>query len=299
MLHALTLSLRRNGGAYADAPVVVTVCDSSYDPELVRTPPRWLTRNNVRLNFVPASVFARYSWYGTALHRFHYDFRSDVVLMLDADILVARPFDELVESVAASHELAGMIAHMCPFPEGGSAYWRQMYTNAGLASPELVHQHTSWGAMAETEETRYCPPYFNLGVLCATAAVMTQVGQTILSSVERVEELLGDAFLKCQIALTLSVAKTNVPHRCLPVIYNFPNGLIWERFHHTSLARAVFLHLYSHNPNGFTKTQVYKDLQSLGEFVARKDLTGADAAARQILSDILPHMASESARGEH
>ena len=293
MVHALTLSLRRNGGAYADAPVIVTVGDTSYPPELVHAPPPWLARNNVSLNFVPAQVFARYSWSGTALQRFHYDFRSDVVLMLDADILVARSFDELVETVAASQEFAGMIAHMCPFPEGGSAYWRRMYAHAGLGAPELVHEHMSWGALAETEETRYCPLYFNLGVLCAPPPFITHSGRTILGPGVPGEELFGYAFLKCQIALTLSIASANVACQCLPVSFNFHNGPEWEPLHGASLANAVFLHLYSHNPNGFAKTQVYKGLNSLGELVARRDLTGASAAARQILSEVLPQMVSD------
>src|SRR4029079_1638891 len=100
MAQALTLSLRLNGGSYADAAVILTVGESSYSPELRNTPPRWLTKYNARLNFVPAPVFERYSWYGTALQRFRYGFKADVVLMLDADVLIARPFDDLVQSVA-------------------------------------------------------------------------------------------------------------------------------------------------------------------------------------------------------
>ena len=292
MLHALTLSLRQNGGAYADAPVIAAVGDASYSAEL-SAPPAWLARNNISLRFVPAGVFERYSKYGTALQRFQSDFQSDVVLMLDADILVARPFDELVESIAASREFAGMIAHMCPFPEGGSAYWHCLYAQAGLEAPALVHEHTSWGAMSETEEARYCPCYFNLGVLCAPSALMRQIGRTIFSSVDRVEESLGDAFLKCQIALALSIARDNMGCRCLPVTYNFPNGPVWEQFHRASMADAIFLHLYSDNPTGFGKTRVYRDLDSLRELVERTDLTGADAAARQILSEVLPQMVSD------
>lgn len=293
MLHALTLSLRRNGGAYTSAPVIATVGDASYTAALAATPPPWLARNDVSLRFVPASVFERYSWYGNALQRFQHDFQSDVVLMLDADILVARPFDDLVESVAASQEFAGMIAHMCPFTDSGSAYWHRLYAHAGLEPPTLTHEHISWGAMAETQETRYCPPYFNLGVLCAPAALMARVGGTIFSSVDRVEELLGDAYLKCQIALTLSIAMDGLPCRYLPIVYNFPSGPVWEQFHSASLADAVFLHLYSANPNGFSKAQVYKDLNSVRELVERGKLTGTDEAARQILSDVMPQMVSD------
>ena len=48
--------------------------------------------------------------------------------------------------------------------------WQDIYRAVGLGSSfETPCEHTGWGYMFQDESMRYCPPYFNLGVLAAPA----------------------------------------------------------------------------------------------------------------------------------
>src|SRR4051794_35460391 len=96
MAHYLVHSLRLRGGHYRDAPIVLTVGAETCDPDLARNHP-WMAANGVEVRWIDDALFARESWFATGCERFRYDFTSDVVLMLDADTLVAGPLDELID----------------------------------------------------------------------------------------------------------------------------------------------------------------------------------------------------------
>ncbi len=94
MVHCFALSLRRFGGAYRDAPIILTVGDTTIDPDLHHRHP-WLGRRGVNVRWVPEEDFRIHSYFATGAARFVHPYRSDVVLFLDADILVTSAFDEL------------------------------------------------------------------------------------------------------------------------------------------------------------------------------------------------------------
>src|SRR4051812_35451286 len=93
MVQCLARSLRRFGGAYRDAPIILTVGGPSIDPGL-EARYRWLGPLGVKVRWVPEAHYREYSYSATGAARFGHDYRSDVILFLDADILVAAPFDE-------------------------------------------------------------------------------------------------------------------------------------------------------------------------------------------------------------
>src|SRR4029079_8404717 len=128
MTHYLVRSLRRNGGRYRDAPIVLTAGAERHDGGLASRHP-WLADNGVDLRWVDDERFARYSWWATACERFRHATRADVVLELDADTLIAGPLDELVEQAHDAQAVCGVVAHLPPLPSMED--WRRLYTRSG------------------------------------------------------------------------------------------------------------------------------------------------------------------------
>src|SRR5262249_32199718 len=145
---------------------------------------RWLDRD----------LYRRKIYFATALERFRHPFRADCVLMADADILVTGDLEDVVRSVIRDRVFAGLIAHVSPFrgnapcalhglphfaeltaPDSSfgerrlscAESWSRLFTVAGLEVPPPRCEHSGWGILCHDPAARFCPPYFNFGVLIA------------------------------------------------------------------------------------------------------------------------------------
>ena len=146
-------------------------------------------------------------------------------MLADADMLIVRPFDDLVDGVLQAPAFAGLIAHVSPFrllPEPPEEWWCRVFSSAGLPKPELVCEHPGWGVMDEATRGQHCPPYFNLGMLLAPREIMSRLGEVIYGELEAVNRVL-ESMYRCQIAVSLALARTGVPWRTAPMRYNYPN----------------------------------------------------------------------------
>src|SRR6516165_5472615 len=145
-LRCLTHSLRRFGGAYRDAPVIGSVGADRVDQGLAERMP-WLAANGIELRWVPESEFAALGLRAAVAARLKQDFRSDMVLLLDADTLIRRPLDDLVDRSYRDGVIAGVIAHKSPFVEWGreNEDWSSFFTLCELPEPRLEYEHTGWG----------------------------------------------------------------------------------------------------------------------------------------------------------
>ena len=133
----------------------------------------------MEVRWVPEEAFRRHSYFATGAARFAHPYRSDVVLFLDADILVAGPFDNLIRDVHREQVVAGMIAPASPLQFFDQpTTWQAIYDHCGLDwQVVLSHEHTGWPYYCSGDEAcRTCPPYFNYGVVCALAHVMRGLG---------------------------------------------------------------------------------------------------------------------------
>lgn len=290
MVRCFVHSLRRCGGPCRDARVVVTVGDTEVDPTLADRLP-WLRPNGIELRWLPAERFATDAFFATALERFCYDFTADVVLMLDADVLVARPFDELVRRVHEGGALAGVVGYVSPFEFlGRGITWQQLFDHLGLGPAALTHQHTGWGTLTDDPQYRYCPPYFNLGVLCAPRAVMARIGRVIYKVMYEVDGFL-DSHFRCQLALAAAIARLGIPCAALPPRYNFVNhGPLETRFA-AELAQARFLHI--NGPTPVPKEELFADLERLEEFVRAPGLRGFGKQVQDVLAAVVPRLRAE------
>jgi len=155
MVRCLAHSLRWNGGAYRDAPIIVTAGDRVSDPLLADRLP-WLKSCGVELRWARAADFVRDDYFATGHQRLRYEHTADVVLLLDADILIARPFDEMVEAVFEQEIIAGLIAHVSPFEQAKreDLDWHGLWRHWGLGRPDLAYEHTGWGYLSTDERDR-------------------------------------------------------------------------------------------------------------------------------------------------
>jgi len=291
MAHAFVLSLRRNGGAYKDAPVILTVGEDEYAPELTDGSIAWLEKENVSVRLVPKFLYAKRNVYGTGIYRMLADFKADVVLMIDSDIVIGRPFDELVESIAATGELGALIEFGTPFYFEGSPTWEELYEHCGLGKPKLVHQYTGWSLMGQELRHRYCPPWFNFGVVIAPRDVMTEVGRVFLPLMERIEEI-EETMYRSQLALSLAVVALGIPYRALPLRYNFPYEDAVEAHNPEEVENAAILH-YARQTDQFNKWVDMQTLDSLYTAIRREGYKGILGKIHDVLESIYPDLVED------
>ena len=289
MAHYLTHSLRARGGRYRDAPIILSVGAEQRDPDLARNHP-WMADNGVEVRWIDEEVFARESWFGTASERFRYEFASDVVLVLDADTLIFGPLDELVEEAHRAGAVCGVVAHLPPLPR--REQWQEMYRACGLGELETPCEHTGWGYMFDDETLRYCPAYFNLGVLAAPAAAMRRIGGAIYDLMA-VADAVHRTVYRVQIAVSLAVTRFALPYRTLSFRWNFANDPLLEALHASELADVRIIHLL--RKHQVHKVELYASLDNVEAMLARTDLRVINALAQQLLGEIHPRVKAEEA----
>ncbi|HEX7184331.1 MAG TPA: hypothetical protein VF756_21055 [Thermoanaerobaculia bacterium] len=289
MAHYLTRSLRVRGGRYRDAPIVLTIGAEKRDSDLARNHP-WIADNGVEVRWVDEELFARESWYATACERFRYEFTSDVVLALDADTLIAGPLDELVEQAHRTGAVCGVVAHIPPLPR--REQWQEIYDFCGLGELKTPCQHTGWGYMFQDESLRYCPPYFNLGVLAAPAAVMRSIGKAIYELMAVVDAVHRTSY-RVQIAVSLAVTRFCLPFRALPFRWNFVNDPLLEALHADELSDVRIIHLL--RKHQIHKDELYSSLENVEAMLARTDLRVINELAQRLIGEIHPKVKAEGA----
>lgn len=290
-LQCLTHSLRRFGGAYRHAPVIATVGGEPTDTGLTQRLP-WLAANGVELRWVPQDYYQSLGMFATGATRLKHRFQSDVVLLLDADTLIRRPLDSLVEFVYRKQVIAGTVAHVSPLL--GSKLdppdWVRLYALFGLGEPRLDFEHTGWGYYFADPRLRYCPAYFNYGVVAGPSQMITQIAPVSEAYLLQLRETMGSYF-DAQLALTLAMAKLSTPVYALPLRYNMPNHPYLEALHATEVEPAVILHILA--DLHFRRDETFASLANLGTFLARTDLRLVSAKAQEVLRAIFPALCAE------
>jgi hypothetical protein len=290
-LRCLTHSLRRFGGAYRDAPVVATVGGDPRDEGMADRMP-WLADNGIELRWVPADEFAALGIWATVSHRLQHPFKSDMVLLLDADTLVRRPLNILIERSYRDHVLAGVIAHSSPLDTGKleDPDWARLFAICGLPEPRLEYEHTGWGYYFSEPRHRYCPAYFNGGVIAVPADLLSAIGPVFAAHLARLRAEVG-GYYDTQIALSTAISQLAVPVLPLPMRYNMPNHPFIEALHHVEIEPATILHLLAELH--FRRVETFSSRASLEAFLARTDLRLVSAMAQEVIGAILPAIVAE------
>jgi hypothetical protein len=231
MLRYLVESLSHNGGAQGPVKFVVTVSPEEPERDLTHELP-WARCHAIEWRWVDDKTFRRHSYAATGtLARLRHCFEADLVLMLDCDVFVGGPIDEILRDAFENHRLLGLIAHISPFSvapvQPNEATWAKLFAAAGLPPPALSCQHSLWPRLSGDPsllgdpEYRHCPPYFNFGVLLAPRDIMTTIGSSIADDLSAVDSVMSSWF-RGQIALTLALTRHRIPWKELDLKYNFP-----------------------------------------------------------------------------
>ena len=289
-IHYLAASLRRFGGELADSPLVVTVgAEERFD--LARAHP-WSRRLGVEWRWLEDSLWRRHGIYATALQRFCYDIAAPNALLLDADTLFVGPVDDVLAEVEGSHAIAGSIAHISPFLEceDEQVLWARIFDAAGLGNPPLECEHSGWQAIEFDDSRRYCPPYFNLGVLFAPRAVLGALAKTIYAEMETVEQVHPTPF-RCQIALTLAIVRSGVQWRQLPLRFNLPNIVQFLPRHRSELDDARIIHYL--RDEDFSRAEDFASVTRVGALLEREDLNPVNLRLRDALREVHERVLAE------
>lgn len=263
----LAHSLRANGGVAADAKIVVTVGDDTVVEDLAEKLP-WSQKLGVEFRWLPVSLYQQHSYFATALERFKYPFSSDFVLQLDADTIVVDRLDGLYDLYRMSPGFYGLITHVSPLVEEHT--WEEYWSAAGLGTPEKPYEHTGFGYMEPSVSKRYCPAYFNLGVLFDSAANMNRIGEVIYPMME-VSNRINPSYFRCQIALALAIAKQGIKAHAMPMRFNMANDVHLEALHPDEAKQPKIIHYLRENQS-IGRDTMFNSRDAFLKFLDRKDL---------------------------
>jgi hypothetical protein len=290
-LRCLAHTLRRFGGEYRDAPVIATVGGDPVDLGLAARMP-WLAANGIELRWVPARKYAALGMHATGATRLKQPFRSDVVLLLDADTLIRRPLDDLIQLVYRDRVVAGVIAQTTPLYQGRDPDmdWTRLFSLCGLSKPRLDHEHPGWGYFFWDQRYRYCPAYFNYGVIAAPADLVGRIGRVSETYLQRLRSVMASYF-DGQLALMMAIAKLDLPVVALPMRYNMLNNPMAEALNYREIDHAIIVHYLS--DQHFRRQETFASLSSLEAFLARTDLRVVSQMAQELVRAIFPALGAE------
>jgi hypothetical protein len=140
---------------------------------------------------------------------------------------------------------------------------------------------------------RFCPAYFNAGVVVAPAALITAIAPVYYDHLTRLLAGMGSGF-DAQIAIATSICQVGTPVRALPFRFNMPNHPLLEALHYNEIDHAVILHLLAEQH--FRRVETFASLASLEAFLARTDLRVVSRMAQEVIQAIFPDLVAEESR---
>lgn len=304
MVRVLEATLTRFGQLGRRARIVITVGgDIDLDDLIGRLP--WIDPDRIEFRSCPRLLYNRFGIFGTVMHRLNHRYESDVVVLADADLVIAGRLNDLVRHLRRSPEVSGVIAHATPFTDGHDL-WDEIFRSTELQPPERPYEYSGWPLMDPNKNrpsipnspAPRTPAYFNLGLVGGPRTTIAKIGSCYEEMFIATRRALGTTVFAAQIALTLSIARLRIPHRALPMRFNFANDPRLEALHPEELRDIRVVHLLR-NHQGVNKRRLYRGVDDLRAMAARYDLSGANEAARRSLSEVLVELeAAPTAIGE-
>ncbi len=284
-------SIRSLGGRYADVVVRVSV-GADHEPEDLYALLPWSRALGVKWHWVERQEFrawakTSHAYIATMMERFRPPFDAENILMLDADVLVMRSFDELMLRLQGKPAIAGVMAHVTPFGGSQIACWSHLFQTMGMAAPPFDWPVSGWGIMTNDPAAKMSPPYFNTGVVLAPSHLLEQIYQPYMDALSVVRGAMDSYFFE-QIALTLALYKTQIPFDVLPVRYNFPNQPGFDVGYPADLSDVCFLHFLREDV--VNRTRDFASLDAMQAFVGRTDLVGSNELFRRRVGELLPSL---------
>lgn len=210
----------------------------------------------------------------------------DVYVRMDADTLLVGDIEDVLDQVAQTSSIAGVIAHF-PFPRKGEMSSREAWLRAahGLITKSLSFDHAySLVPASDAEEDRACPFYLNDGVVFISGNIFDEFARMYLALRPRLMDRLALPYYSGQVALALAVAEMGAKTLALPMRYNFPNDQTAEARYVEELSEVRIFHYL--RTESFDRQRIFQDPTSYAHFLALK-LSGANKSFQQHVLRIL------------
>jgi len=269
------LGLDALGGVYRAAQVRVALGDER-EREI---DPRWLPYlDNVHFFWAPVEQFLREKYLAQVKHRFEiYRPDADVVIFCDADILIFRPFDDLLERHVKEPVFRGVIAHY-PFPRrvpDDAERWRELSRSVIGREIPLDCEYTL--------EPGACPFYINNGFLMGTPGLFDRLAAVHEDVQQKVHVQLPRNYFSCQVALPLAVHKAEAPYETLPMRYNYPNDEECDARYPEELAKLTVMHYL--REDHLKRHRLFASPFFFRRFLSKK-LQGSNAALQERIVEL-------------
>ena len=210
--------------------------------------------------------------------RFRAKVDGDVILFLDADTLLVRPIDDILETIAVRPVVAGVMAHNPPF-FGLPSTWDDVFAAVGVPMPADRYQHNGWQTLWNDPRLRFGPIYYNFGAVFVPGTMMPELGAAYIRRMDRVAAAPIHKFFGGQLTLSLAIYELGLPHVALGTRYNYPNIESFDRLMASELADVRIIHYFTETTIGARRDN-WGTQEHLERFLARKDLRGSDEILR-------------------
>lgn len=304
MLFFLVHSLADRAGFRGDWRVIVM---QGRDGELTADHPRlaWAKAFPVEFRQVPLPLWTEfesasrikkhpsYIYNATVYAQLVQPFTSDAVLFMDADTVVTRPLDALVDQVVADNCLAAKSAWQ-PAPVDVDSIIR----HRGLAydGPPVEYSGYGWAFV----EPRFGPPYVNGGFVLCSREMANRLQADMRDDFRFVAQHYPGHFI-WQVAQCLTMIRQAIPLKPLDERFNFgigpdapplvggDEGAALQRAVNEQAADMRVLHYCTKTPS-FQRDRVMSSDADLDTFLATD--TGMDIGAETLRAAFLPYRAA-------
>jgi hypothetical protein len=291
MTRMFVQSAASNAGFTGPWKIVVTV---SRDTQMTLDAPElaWARDYPVEFRWVEAALWEKHGLLGTVVQRHSYEVGSDVVLFMDADIVVCGSLDELVTEIAAADVVAGWPAWQ---PPDGNLDEILASRGCTLRSDYGV-TYSGFGLEFLTPSS--APPYFNLGLIAVSRRQADRLRRAYPEDLYWVYAHHPHWF-GCQTALCMTIMRQSLPYRVLDMRYNLSNG-DWDEVPEITgeaVDRAVanvracvadprVLHYCVPTP-AFSKARDMESLDRIREFCARDRVGAGNLILQRVLRELV------------
>ncbi len=281
MVHFFAASLRRRGGAFRDAKIVVSVGEECEPFDLDKSNPE-LSKYDMSWRWADRAAFRELSYFATGLRRWS-GFESDYVIMADADTLVFGDISEALGWLKGPRSICGVIATFPPFMARGDGNtdaerWPELFKRAGLPPPPFDSVHPGFGHFyGASQGIRNAPPYYNHGFVLGTREAMESIASTVEEDY-RTALAYMKTDLAAQAGLALSIVRHRVAHANLPVRFNMWSWPAYARAFPDDFSDVRLLH-YLHR-EVFSKSRDIENVAVLKSWLADNRDSGEPMARR-------------------
>ena len=224
-------------------------------------------------------------WYGTRseylntmMDRYKGPFYGDHIIMLDADVIPVRQFDELF----LFNAISGVQAHVSPYD---TVEWIRVFRTFGLSEPDMRYRFTGYPFM--TAQPRG-PFYPNSGMVFGPRAMFEKLERPYFDAIEYLRGYQHDTYWFDQVGLALGIAQASLPVAPKGMRYNFPNDPRFEEEFPEELEDVRFIHAM--RVGEIDRDSDFEDKDAISDLCDAIDLTGSNEILRTHVTRLLPEL---------